>query len=219
MPACPSLLSTLDWLKLKLVEHGYDFVFIDGSKSALDRSRAIDVGGCAREQSLERGGGGLTRCPFPLLQRFVESAPTTVFLLNMKSGGVGINLTAASHVFLLEPALNPALEAQAIGRAWRMGQQREVVVKRLYVPGSIEDRLIELVRRRRDHNPQQQQQRAAPRQRQRRAWLHPDEEEEGSDLEREGHAQLPVAVGALTEDAQNFRVAELDLLLEAPALA
>ena len=46
---------------------------------------------------------------------------------------VGINLTAASHVFLLEPCLNPALEEQAVGRAWRMGQTRPVVVKRLCV--------------------------------------------------------------------------------------
>lgn len=46
---------------------------------------------------------------------------------------MGINLTAADHVFLLEPCLNPALEEQAIGRAWRMGQQRRVVVKRFYV--------------------------------------------------------------------------------------
>jgi hypothetical protein len=47
----------------------------------------------------------------------------------MRSGSVGINLTAASHVFLMEPALNPALEEQAIGRAWRMGQKRSVAVK------------------------------------------------------------------------------------------
>ena len=46
---------------------------------------------------------------------------------------VGINLTAASHVFLLEPCLNPALEEQAVGRAWRMGQTRPVAVKRLCV--------------------------------------------------------------------------------------
>jgi len=51
-------------------------------------------------------------------------------LLSMRAGAVGINLTAASHVFLLEPCLNPALEDQAIGRAWRMGQTRTVTVKR-----------------------------------------------------------------------------------------
>ena len=45
---------------------------------------------------------------------------------------VGINLTSASHVFIMEPCLNPALEEQAIGRSWRMGQQRSVVVKRFY---------------------------------------------------------------------------------------
>lgn len=67
------------------------------------------------------------------LQAFQRDPPTTVFLLSMRSGAVGINLTAASHVFLLEPCLNPALEEQAIGRAWRMGQKREVVVKRLFV--------------------------------------------------------------------------------------
>lgn len=75
-----------------------------------------------------------------LLQAFQGDPPTTVFLLSMRSGAVGINLTAASHVFLLEPCINPALEEQAIGRAWRMGQTRKVVVKRFYVkvrPGPI----------------------------------------------------------------------------------
>ena len=51
----------------------------------------------------------------------------------MRSGAVGINLTAANHVFILEPAMNPALEDQAVGRAFRMGQQRPVVVKKLYI--------------------------------------------------------------------------------------
>ena len=55
----------------------------------------------------------------------------------MRSGSVGINLTSANHVFILEPALNPALEEQAVGRAWRMGQQREVTVKKFYVKVSI----------------------------------------------------------------------------------
>lgn len=64
---------------------------------------------------------------------FGRDPPTTVFLLTTRSGAVGINLTAANHVFLLEPALNPALEEQAIGRAWRMGQTRPVIVKRLFV--------------------------------------------------------------------------------------
>ncbi len=51
----------------------------------------------------------------------------------MRSGAVGINLTSANYVFVLEPALNLGLEEQAVGRAWRMGQQRPVTVKKLYV--------------------------------------------------------------------------------------
>ena len=49
-----------------------------------------------------------------------------VFLLSMRSGAVGLNLTSSNHVFLMEPVMNPALEAQAIGRSWRMGQVRIV---------------------------------------------------------------------------------------------
>ena len=64
---------------------------------------------------------------------FQSDPPTTVFLLSVRSGCVGITLTAANYVFLLEPCLNPALEEQAIGRAWRMGQTRQVHVKKLYV--------------------------------------------------------------------------------------
>ncbi len=77
-------------------------------------------------------------CVYP--QAFQQDPPTTVFLLSMRSGAVGINLTAASHVFILEPCLNPALEEQAIGRAWRMGQQREVVVKRFCVKVCLQAR-------------------------------------------------------------------------------
>lgn len=57
---------------------------------------------------------------------------------------VGINLTSASHVFLMEPCLNPALEEQAIGRSWRMGQKRSVVVKRFYTKDSVEEAIIKV---------------------------------------------------------------------------
>lgn len=60
----------------------------------------------------------------------------------MRSGSVGINLTSANYVFILEPALNPALEEQAIGRAWRMGQQQEVTVKKFYVKVSASAALL-----------------------------------------------------------------------------
>ncbi len=67
------------------------------------------------------------------IDAFQRDPPTTVFLLSMRSGAVGINLTAANHVFILEPAMNPALEDQAVGRAFRMGQTRPVTVKKLYI--------------------------------------------------------------------------------------
>ena len=67
------------------------------------------------------------------IEAFQKDPPTTVFLLSMRSGAVGINFTSANYVFVLEPALNPGLEEQAVGRAWRMGQQRPVTVKKLYV--------------------------------------------------------------------------------------
>lgn len=67
------------------------------------------------------------------IEAFQRDPPTTVFILTMRTAACGINLTAASHIYLLEPCMNPALESQAIGRAWRMGQRRPVYVKRLYV--------------------------------------------------------------------------------------
>ena len=71
------------------------------------------------------------------IEAFQKDPPTTVFLLSMRCGSVGINLTSANYVFILEPALNPALEEQAIGRAWRMGQQRQVTIKKFYVKVSL----------------------------------------------------------------------------------
>ena len=67
------------------------------------------------------------------IEAFQQDPPTTVFILTLRTAACGINLTAANHIYLLEPCLNAAVEAQAIGRAWRMGQTREVNVKRLYV--------------------------------------------------------------------------------------
>ena len=71
-----------------------------------------------------------------------------MFLLSMRSGAVGINLTAATHVFLLEPALNPALTEQAIGRSWRMGQRKEVFVKHLVAKDSVESNIAKLLAKR-----------------------------------------------------------------------
>jgi hypothetical protein len=77
------------------------------------------------------------------LAEFQSDPPTTVFLLSIRAGACGINLTQANEVFLLEPCLNPALEAQAVGRVHRMGQTRDVRVTRLVMAGSVEERILE----------------------------------------------------------------------------
>jgi SNF2 family DNA or RNA helicase len=65
-------------------------------------------------------------------------------LLSLKAGGVGLNLTAASYVFLLDPWWNPAAEAQAYDRAHRMGQKNQVFVYKFISRKSIEEKIIQL---------------------------------------------------------------------------
>lgn len=70
-----------------------------------------------------------------------------VFLLSLKAGGVGLTLTEADYVFLLDPWWNPAAEQQAIDRTHRIGQQRPVTVYRLIAAGTIEEKVLDLQRR------------------------------------------------------------------------
>ena len=67
-----------------------------------------------------------------------------VFLISLKAGGVGLTLTEADYVFVLDPWWNPAVEAQAVDRAHRIGQQRPVIVYRLVSSGTIEEKVMEL---------------------------------------------------------------------------
>jgi SNF2 family DNA or RNA helicase len=68
----------------------------------------------------------------------------TLFLISLKAGGFGLNLTAADYVVIADPWWNPAAEDQASGRAHRIGQQRPVTVYRLVSAGTIEERIVEL---------------------------------------------------------------------------
>ncbi|KAL4527670.1 hypothetical protein Ndes2437A_g02815 [Nannochloris sp. 'desiccata'] len=81
------------------------------------------------------------------IELFMTDPPTKVFLLGARAAAVGITLTAANHVFICEPLLNPAVEAQAIGRSQRMGQEKVVTVHRLFSQGTIEERVRALVAR------------------------------------------------------------------------
>jgi len=67
-----------------------------------------------------------------------------VFLISLKAGGFGLNLTEADYVFLLDPWWNPASEAQAVDRAHRIGQAKQVMVYRLVASDTIEEKVMEL---------------------------------------------------------------------------
>ncbi|MCA9781931.1 MAG: SWF/SNF helicase family protein, partial [Candidatus Eremiobacteraeota bacterium] len=76
--------------------------------------------------------------------RFQRDPSIPIFLISLKAGGVGLNLTAAGYVFILDPWWNPAAEAQAIDRAHRIGQQNRVVACRLIAKDTVEERILEL---------------------------------------------------------------------------
>jgi superfamily II DNA or RNA helicase len=76
-----------------------------------------------------------------------ESAP--VMLMSLKAGGTGLNLTAADHVFLMDPWWNPQVEAQAADRAHRIGQERPVMVYRLVAQGTVEEKILGLQEKKR----------------------------------------------------------------------
>jgi len=78
------------------------------------------------------------------VKKFNTDDNVKVFLVSMKAGGLGLNLVAASHVFLLDPWWNPATEEQAIDRVHRIGQTKPVVVTRFIIKNTIEERILEL---------------------------------------------------------------------------
>ncbi|MEF7614321.1 DEAD/DEAH box helicase [Aquincola sp. MAHUQ-54] len=111
-----------DFLKLlaeRLDEAGIAYQYLDGSTPAPERARRV--------AAFQRGEGEL-------------------FLISLKAGGFGLNLTMADYVLIVDPWWNPAAEDQAMGRAHRIGQQRPVTVYRLVTAGSVEERIVALHR-------------------------------------------------------------------------
>src|SRR5258706_6665020 len=93
---------------------------------------------------------GSTRDRKAVVGRFQSEDGPPVLLLSLKAGGVGLNLTAADHVFLLDPWWNPAVEEQAADRAHRIGQDRPVMVYRLVARDTVEERILALQQRKRE---------------------------------------------------------------------
>ncbi|MFN5416222.1 MAG: SNF2-related protein [Flavobacteriia bacterium] len=77
-----------------------------------------------------------------IVHSFQNDADIRVFLISLKAGGTGLNLTEADYVFLVDPWWNPAVENQAIDRCYRIGQQKNVVAIRLITPGTIEEKIM-----------------------------------------------------------------------------
>ena len=112
----------LDLLKEELSKEHISFYSIDGSVKGRDR--------------------------LPLIDKF-NSDNTSCFLLTLKSGGTGLNLTSADIVIHLDIWWNPQAENQATDRAHRIGQTKKVIVNKLITKGTIEERILELQNKKR----------------------------------------------------------------------
>ena len=112
----------VDYLKLvraRLDALGSSYQYLDGSTQPEERARSV--------RAFQAGEGDF-------------------FLISLRAGGFGLNLTAADYVVICDPWWNPAVEDQAVSRAHRMGQRRPVTVYRLVVQGSIEERIMDMHR-------------------------------------------------------------------------
>ena len=92
---------------------------------------------------------GSTRDRGAVVERFQSESGPPLLLISLRAGGTGLNLTAADHVFLLDPWWNPAVEDQAADRSHRIGQTRPVMVYRLVAEDTVEERILDLQARKR----------------------------------------------------------------------
>jgi non-specific serine/threonine protein kinase len=90
---------------------------------------------------------GATRDRETCVTRFQEDPKTKVFLISLKAGGLGLNLTAADYVMIYDPWWNPAAERQAIDRAHRIGQSKNVFVYKMITRDTVEEKILELQKR------------------------------------------------------------------------
>jgi len=110
-------------IRAKLEELGVKYEYFDGSTSAPDRQKAIES--------------------------FQNDEEKRVFLISLKAGGVGLNLTAADYVYIVDPWWNPAVEQQAIDRTHRIGQTKNIFAYRMICKDTIEDKILKLQEKKR----------------------------------------------------------------------
>jgi SNF2 family DNA or RNA helicase len=130
----------------ELVAEGHKALLFSQFTSFLDIvKKRLDTDGL-RYEYLD----GRTRDREARVRRFQQDAGCPLFLISLKAGGVGLNLTAAEYVFLLDPWWNPAIEAQAIDRCHRIGQPRNVFAYRLIARDTVEEKILDLQKAKRD---------------------------------------------------------------------
>jgi len=93
---------------------------------------------------------GATRDRQERVERFQTEKDCRAFLISLKAGGLGLNLTAAEYIFILDPWWNPAVEAQAVDRAHRIGQTQPVFAYRLITRETVEEKVLELQKAKRE---------------------------------------------------------------------
>jgi len=108
----------LDLVKAKLEENHIDYTYLDGKTSLKEREARVN--------------------------QFQNDDKKRVFLISLKAGGTGLNLTAADYVYILDPWWNPAVENQAIDRCYRMGQEKHVIAYRMICKDTVEEKIMQL---------------------------------------------------------------------------
>lgn len=111
----------LNLIQIALEDHRFKYVRLDGQMSRAKRTAALDA--------------------------FHDDPDVTVIIISITAGGLGLNLTTASKVYVMEPQFNPAAEAQAVDRVHRLGQTREVYTTRFIMQDSFEEKMLNLQRK------------------------------------------------------------------------
>ena len=113
--------ANLDLIQIALEDNNIRYVRLDGRMSRKNRNASLDA--------------------------FRDDPEVCVILISITAGGLGLNLTSGSKVYVMEPQFNPAAEAQAVDRVHRLGQKREVFTCRYIMEGSFEEKMLELQRK------------------------------------------------------------------------
>lgn len=108
----------LGLIKVELNKRNIDFEYLDGKSTTVQREKSVN--------------------------NFQENDDLRVFLISLKAGGTGLNLTAADYVYIVDPWWNPAVENQAIDRCYRIGQDKKVFAYRMICKDTVEEKILQL---------------------------------------------------------------------------